>query len=159
MRSFLPFRCGVVAALIFFVVAAVVLPGCARQGFQNLRQATYPVEGQVTLDGNPVANATVVFKPVDPTNFKWRETPQAKTDAEGRFTVFTYESGDGAPTGEYRVGIAVLGGGDDEGGDQARRETSSVKIPQRYGDASTSGLTAKVESKPNVLVPFELSSR
>ncbi len=142
------------------VLALIALnPGCARQEFQNLRQATYPVTGAVMIDGLPVANATVVFKPVDPTNFKWRETPQAKTDAEGRFTVFTYETGDGAPAGEYRVGIAVLGGSDDEGGDQARRETSSVKIPPRYGDASTSGVTAKVEAKPNALVPFELSSR
>lgn len=124
-----------------------------------MRQPTHPVRGQVTLDGKPVANATIVFKPVDASKFKWREQPQAKSDAEGRFTVFTYESNDGAPAGDYRVGIAILAAAEDEGSDQVRRDTSAPKIPPRYGDAATSGLTAKVEAKPTELPPFELSSR
>ena len=106
MLSSLPCRCGSVLALV--LVCAPLLPGCAKQEFQNLRQATFPVRGQVTLDGKPVANATIVFKPVDASKFKWREQPQAKSDAEGKFTLFTYEANDGAPTGDYRVGIAIL---------------------------------------------------
>lgn len=124
-----------------------------------MRQPTHPVRGQVTLDGKPVANATIVFKPVDASKFKWREQPQAKSDAEGRFTVFTYESSDGAPAGDYRVGIAILAAAEDEGSDQVRRDATAPKIPARYGDAATSGLTAKVETKPTELPPFELSSR
>jgi hypothetical protein len=57
------------------------------------------------------------------------------------------------------VGIAVLGGGDDEGGDQVRRDKSAAKVPARYADASTSGLTSTVEAKPNTLPTFELSGR
>ena len=157
MLSSAPRLCPGVLALV--VALALLLPGCAKQEFQNIRQPTHAVQGQVTLDGKPVANATIVFKPVDATKFKWREQPQAKSDAEGRFTVFTYEANDGAPAGEYRVGIAVLGGGDDEGGDQVRRDTSAAKVPARYADASTSGITTTVEAKPNTLPTFELSGR
>ena len=57
------------------------------------------------------------------------------------------------------MGIAVLGGGDDEGGDQVRRDTSAAKVPARYADASTSGITTTVEAKPNTLPTFELSGR
>lgn len=158
MLSFAPRRCPCVSAL-FLVVVPALLSGCAKQEFQNLRQPTHAVQGQVTLDGKPVANATIVFKPVDAAKFKWREQPQAKSDAEGRFTVFTYEANDGAPAGDYKVGIAVLAAAEEEGSDQVRREKAAVKIPARYGDAATSGLTAKVEAKPTELPPFELTSR
>lgn len=157
MLSSLPRRCGSVLALV--LLGAALLPGCAKQEFQNLRQSTFPVRGQVTLDGKPVANATIVFKPVDASKFKWREQPQAKSDAEGRFTVFTYEANDGAPAGDYRVGIAILAAAEDEGSDQVRHEKGAVKIPARYGDAATSGLTARVEAKPTELATFELTSR
>jgi len=157
MRSPAPRRCPGISALA--LVLALVLPGCAKQEFQNLRQPTHAVQGQVMLDGKPVANATIVFKPVDTAKFKWREQPQAKSDAEGRFTVFTYEANDGAPAGDYKVGIAILAAAEEEGSDQVRREKAAVKIPARYGDAATSGLAAKVEAKPTELPPFELTSR
>ena len=157
MLSSAPRRCPGDSA--FVLVLALLLPGCIKQEFQNLRQPTHAVQGQVTLDGEPVANATIVFKPVDVAKFKWREQPQAKSDAEGRFTVFTYEANDGAPAGDYRVGIAILAAAEEEGSDQVRREKAAVKIPARYGDAATSGLAAKVEAKPTELPPFELSSR
>jgi hypothetical protein len=141
--------------LLLIVVAA----GCGQSDFGNVRQPTFPVQGKVTLDGKPLPGATIVFKPLDPARFKWRETPQAKTDQDGQFTVFTYASDDGAPAGEYRVGIAVLGGGDDEGGDQVRRDASAAKLPASYADAATSGLTTNVEAKPNTLPTFELTGR
>jgi len=157
MLSPAPRRCPGISALA--LALALVLPGCAKQEFQNLRQPTHAVQGQVMLDGKPVANATIVFKPVDAAKFKWREQPQAKSDAEGRFTVFTYEANDGAPAGDYKVGIAILAAAEEEGSDQVRREKAAVKIPARYGDAATSGLAAKVEAKPTELPPFELTSR
>lgn len=141
------------------VCALTALAGCGRSEFQGLKQRTYPVTGEVLLDGRPLEGATVVFKPVDPSDFKWREQPQARSDAEGRFTLFTYAAGDGAPAGEYRVGIAVLGSSDDEGGDQVRRATGNAKPHPRFGDAMTSGLNATVETRATVLPPFELSSR
>lgn len=136
-----------------------VLSGCGRGEFQGLRQRTFPVTGEVRLDGRPLAGATIVFKPVDSSAFKWREQPQARSDAEGRFTLFTYAAGDGAPAGAYRVGIAVVGSSDDEGGDQVRREPGAAKPHPRFSDATTSGLTATVGTGATALPPFELSSQ
>ncbi len=155
----MPLACPSPARFLRAVGVVALVAGCSRGEFKNLKQPTFPVTGEVRLDGKPLAGATIVFKPVDTTKFKWREQPQATSNGEGRFTVFTYSTGDGAPVGEYRVGIAVLGAGDDEGGDQVRRDTRAAKVPPRYATAETSGLSARVEPKPNVLVPFELSSR
>lgn len=147
------------AGRVLLIGLAVLVAGCSRSEFKDLKQPTFPVSGEVRLDGKPLVGATIVFKPVDASKFKWREQPQAKSDAEGKFAVFTYASGDGAPSGDYRVAIAVLGASDDEGSDQVRRDPAAARLPARYGDAATSGVTAKVEPKPTTLPPFELSSR
>ena len=148
-----------VAETLVAIGTLTALVGCGRSEFQGLKQRTFPVTGEVRLDGRPLAGATVVFKPVDASAFKWREQPQARSDAEGRFTVFTYAAGDGAPAGEYRVGVAVVGSSDDEGGDQVRFDPAAAKPHPRFGDATTSGLTATVGTSATVLPPFELSSQ
>lgn len=141
------------------VGALLLVAGCSRGEFKDLKQPTFPVTGEVRLDGQPLAGATIVLKPVDASKFKWREQPQATSDAAGKFAVFTYTTGDGAPAGDYRVGIAVLGASDDEGSDQVRRDAAAARLPARYGDAATSGITAHVDAKATALPPFELSSR
>jgi len=75
-------------------LAAAGILGCSKS---LPIQPTYQVTGQVTVDGKPVPGATLVFHAVDATNFKWQEMPQGRTDAEGKFTLTTYETGDGAP--------------------------------------------------------------
>ncbi len=63
------------------------------------RPPLFPVHGQVVFSsGEPVREATIEFVPADAS-----PSPRGKTDAEGRFTLGTYESEDGAPAGEYRV--------------------------------------------------------
>lgn len=143
-----------IRAAIILVIAGTV-SGCS-DGLP--RQATYKVTGQVTLDGKPVPGATLVFHPIDASKFKWQERPQAKTDDQGNFTVTTYQMGDGAPAAEYRVGIAVLAGGDDEGNDQQKR-SKQVRLPQKYASHETSGVTAKVEARETRLEPFALRSK
>ena len=147
------------ARRVLLAGAAALVAGCAKPEFKNLKQPTFPVRGEVRLDGKPLAGATIVLKPVDASKFKWREQPQATSDAEGKFVVFTYTAGDGAPSGDYRVGIAVLGASEDEGSDQVRRDLAAARLPAKYGDAATSGITAKVDPKATELPVFELSSR
>ena len=69
----------------------------------------------VTLDGQPVADAGVMFLPVDS-----REGPPASgtTDAEGRFTLITANRPEGAPIGSHRVAIS---------------KDEATAIPQQYG--------------------------
>ena len=63
---------------------------------------TYPVSGQVLLNGVPVEGATVGFSPVD-----GGQSARGRTDANGNFTLRTFFSvnfdDEGALGGEHRV--------------------------------------------------------
>lgn len=121
------------------------------------QQKTYPVSGQVLFEGLPVKGLTIVFRPLDSTNFKWQEQPQAITGDDGKFVIRTYSSDDGAPAGDYQVGVALLDPVDEEGGDQVKRRADAMMIPNRYADPATSGLRVKIEPKANQLEPFRLT--
>lgn len=130
--------------------------GC---GSASIQQPTYPASGVVTLDGKPVKNALVVLHAIDKSKFKWDEVPQGTTDEQGRFSLFTYAADDGAPAGEYKVGIAVMGAAEEDGSDQVKHERLSVKIPTRYANAETSGIKVTIEKQKTTLEPFALSSK
>jgi hypothetical protein len=87
-------------SLLILATFPVVLASC-RSG----RKAVYPVRGRV-LDaaGKPAEGVLVIFHPVgdeddDPNK------PRGYTDAEGYFSLTTYEQGDGAPEGNYAVTV------------------------------------------------------
>jgi hypothetical protein len=103
-----------------------------------------------------VKGLTVVLRPLDSTNFKWQEQPQAISGDDGKFVIRTYATDDGAPAGEYQVGIAMLDPVDEEGGDQVKRRSDALLIPAKYADPATSGLKVKIEPKSNQLEPFQL---
>lgn len=144
-----------VVRLAALAVAACAVAGCN----DSVKQKTYPASGRVLVDGKPVPGAMIVFHPVDPSAFKWDERPQGRSDTDGKFEVFTYQTGDGAPAGAYRVAIAVVATGDDDGNDQVRRARGRVAVPAKYGHQDKSGLTAKVEKGPTTLPPFDLAAK
>jgi hypothetical protein len=128
------------------IVAILAIAFAAGCGESNLQQPTFPVSGTLTYEGQPVAGATIVFHPTDKSKFKWDERPQAKTDADGKFTVFTYKPGDGAPAGDYKVAVALIVVGDD-GDDQVKRTKGKpASLPAKYADPAQSGLTATVSA-------------
>lgn len=78
-----------------------VLVGC---GQEDGRLDVRPTSGVVMRDGLPVPGATVVLNPAPGTAAAAAGLlPSAETDADGTFVVSSYESGDGAPAGEYSV--------------------------------------------------------
>lgn len=138
------------------IVAAITCPplmGCAK----GIQQPTVPVTGTVEYAGKPLAGATLVFHAVDKTKFKWKELPQAFTNADGTFAVRTYSSTDGAPPGEYDVGIAMIAPTQDEGSDQQRRQKGSTVIPSRYADHKTSGIRVTIGPKATNLPTISLA--
>jgi hypothetical protein len=131
-------------ALLFVLTAA----GCGDSGL-NLA----PVAGIVTLDGQPVAEAGIMFQPVDST---MGPPAYGATDADGRFELITANQ-PGAAIGEHRIAIS---------------KTESIAIPQRrglplyktkehipskYGNHESSGLTVTVEDDDNAF-KFDLTS-
>jgi len=125
------------------------------------RIKTYPVSGKVLVDGRPAAGARVVFHPIEGDEAFMRERPvDMATDADGGFELMTFEPGDGAPAGKYRVGIKWRGGGQGsmQSEDEGRRPRAGGRdrLGGRYANAQQSGLTAEVPPESEIV--FELST-
>lgn len=130
-----------------FVIALLLFPalaGCGDGPKGGPRITTYPIEGVVTVDGVPTEQIQVICHPVGES--KVPTGSAAYTDAEGKFSIGTYESGDGAPAGEYKLtfmwGKINLMTGRYEGPD---------KLNGRYSDVEKS--TFEVTVKENEKVP------
>jgi len=118
---------------------------------------THPVKGIVMFEGKPVADATITFTP--------KEGPpaRAKSDEEGRFTLSTYDTGDGAIAGEHTVSIVKLTGGTDsgdlassveQGGDPSKMGESNVKsaVPELYQTPQFSPLKFKIPHEGEIQI-------
>ena len=143
-------------ALSISVTLGFVLTGCP----SSSRPPTYRVTGTVTLQGKPVAGAAITFVPTGE-----GEAASAITDSEGKYALTTWEAGDGARPGEYRVKVSKQ---EQKAVDPAKmvqnlsieeeqkiyveskKATPPAKslLPRKYQDDQTSGLTHTVDKKP-----------
>src|SRR5262245_38294847 len=120
-------RVGSRAAFLGCALAVGALGGCG-----GARTTVYPVTGQVLVKGKPADGAFLVFHP---TGGGHKDTPRpyATADAGGTFRLTTYESGDGAPAGSYRVTVVWR---------PKPKSTIEAEGPDRrngrYGDAAKS---------------------
>ena len=104
--------------------------------------ATYPVQGIVTYQGQPVQNGSVVFRPEGSGN-----SARGVTDAQGEFTLSTYEKADGAVSGKHKVTVEVMQG---RGSAAPRRVLLEASpIPVKYADRETSPLEVVVKEGHN----------
>lgn len=87
--------CGKV--VIGVLASCSLLVGCGPAGVA----VTVPAAGSLTAAGVPIAGVNVTFTPVD------GRSATATTDAEGRFTLSTFASRDGAVPGRHRVTLSV----------------------------------------------------
>ena len=147
----------------WLLLAAVALfVGCAES--KPDRPKTYPVSGTVTYNGQPVADASLNFRIADGSSFA-----MARTDASGKYQLMTYEAGDGAVPGEYKIGITkyentatTSGPGMDDAEYASPKEEAEGGappknlLPEKYMNPETSGLTATVTEGPNT-ANFELT--
>ncbi len=82
------------------LITAICLLLCAcGEAKRSDRLPTVPVSGEITVDGQPAVGVEVGLISTDPATKGFR--PRAKTDENGKFQMTTYETGDGAPEGEY----------------------------------------------------------
>lgn len=130
------------SAMRFCLVASltgIALAGCSP------RLPT--VEGQVTLDGQSLENARIVFESPD------KATAVAKTDADGHYTLMTGAQ-PGAAAGSYSVAISAYKTAN--GG--AESPVPVLRTPKKYNTGQTSGLTADVQPGQNRDVDFHLQT-
>lgn len=152
----------------FFALLLLMVIGCGDG------HGLVPVAGQVTLDGQPVTQGRIDFFPTS------GRPSSGQLDAEGRYTLKTFEPGDGAKPGSYVVTVTsrqVSGGASEPeynsmeaelAGDVAnpedlkrkRAEPLKVKwlVPQKYSNRTSSGLTREVGSQGED-IDFQLQSK
>jgi hypothetical protein len=135
-------------------VLLTALSACASSGCGDGRAPTFPVSGQVLVNGKPAEGAFVVFHPKDGgEKEKNVPRPYATTNAEGKFQLTTYEEEDGAPAGNYRVSVVW------RPVPKSRLEAEGPdKLKGKYSNPATSGLDAEISKAPETaLKPFQLA--
>jgi hypothetical protein len=144
----------------FSLLAALCLAGLTGCGEGT---GTVPVTGTVTLDGQPLSGAAVVFAPP-------RDSPgtpaRGTTDASGNFALTTFAPKDGAIPATYDVGVSKTEGVEDApvlpedeaerdamltGAGMTAEEMMSMErrkpkslIPDKYANPKRSGISIEV---------------
>jgi hypothetical protein len=127
-----------------FLVLAV-LSGCSGGSGPKIA----PASGRVTYKGKPLPNADVAFAPVDGSR-----AAQGRTDANGRFTLGTLATNDGAIVGKHQASVMAYGPDrppkPGEGtGMPGETVHGDPVIPQKYFAKESSGLEYEVKSGRN----------
>ena len=167
---------GTLAAMVGAVLLSGSLVGC---GNSVDAPATYKTTGTVTLDGAPVAGATVTFAPRQ--RDEGVKEAYAITGDDGTYNLETNIPGsgkvEGAVPGTHRVTVSKVenpetkdqGSGDYYSGDYVpagvmggnpneKAEGPTYLVPEKYSAPGTSGLTADVTTEGPNTFDFALTS-
>ncbi|QJX01145.1 hypothetical protein [Frigoriglobus tundricola] len=153
-------RGATIVPAVFAVLSVPFLSGCDGP---PPRQKVYTVTGRVLARGAPAGHAKVFLVPLGDDRDALR--PRATTAEDGTFAVTTYEPSDGAPAGDYAVGITWRGPRkgqetvtepDPAAKDFGKDESRFDYFKNRYRDPKTSGLKIKVDAGATVLPDFDL---
>lgn len=134
-------------------VALAITAGCSNE---PPGPPTYPLTGTVTLDGEPLEAADVVFSPSPGSGGK---AAQAMTDAEGKFEVSTHVGGGnykvGVLPGSYGVTISKL---ESVGERESMGAPPKNLLPSEYDNPRDPKWTIEVSAEPKQ-ANFELNSK
>jgi hypothetical protein len=144
-------------APIYFVLtglAALTLCSCSKK--QDFGKETFPVKGQVYVDGQPAARLSVSLNNVNGVDLSaaYPALPTAITKEDGTFEISTFVGGDGAPAGEY---TATFLWGKPEG---LSIDTDIDKLKGRYADPKRSQIKLTVtEGQPTDMGRIDLKTK
>ena len=139
----------------FVALSFLALVGCGGGPDDAVELA--PVSGIVTVKGQPKADLNVTFYPES-----GGRPATGITGPDGKFTLSTYNTGDGAPVGTNKA--AITGGSTDaqygpdgppqpgQPGYEAWMAQQTSKVDAKYADPEKSGLvyTVTADGLPNV---------
>lgn len=134
------FRLCMLPLLIVTGMSVALIGGCGSQ--------LPTVQGVVTLDGQPLSDARVVFESPD------RPMAVATTDDNGRYDVMTGTQR-GMAAGNYQVAVSAYETRD--GGSES--PVPILSTPKRYNSAQTSGLSVEISPGRHTDVNFQLESK
>jgi hypothetical protein len=148
-------------APLSFALAAIMVCGCS----SSTRPPTYQVSGTVTLKGQPLEGATVVFVPTEGAS---QQAATGITDASGKFKLSTFTGDDGAQEGDYRIKVSKFDvkkptkeeqqkyiSMEEEQkmqfGDEKPTPPAKNLLPPKYANEATSGFTYTVKKGQNTV--------
>ena len=124
--------------LAAFMLACMI--GCGGPGLNE-------VTGTVTLDGDPLPDAMVIFTPMT-----GGRPAAGKTDAQGKYELVFSRDASGALTGEHVVEISTA---EEKTNDDGTVEITPEVVPAKYNLKTE--LRATIEEGPNTF-DFDLDS-
>lgn len=130
---------------ILFVVALVV--GCSQAG----SAPTSKVTGTITHKGTPLAGVSVTFTPDE------GRPGTGTTDAQGRYSITTFQLNDGAVPGRHRVTVAPGGETPMPQSPQEAAQGPAAPFASKYMQLDKTDLTAQVESGKSNQFDFDLT--
>lgn len=127
-------------ALAFLTFVAATL-GCGN------KHGTVPVSGTVTVNNQaPPGPGTVLFTVVEPAEGFPNRPSMAKFDTTGKYSVTTYDPGDGLLPGSYKVAVECY-----ETPPNMDGKPVKSYIDEKYIKPATSGLELTVEPKSKAI--------
>lgn len=145
--------------LILITIGGTACSSSNEDKWTKQRPQTFPASGTVTLEGQPLEGATVIFR----SNSEQPQAAVGRSDKAGKFELRTFEDGDGAIAGEHIVSITcVKTEGPPEGTnlDETNVVIREISlIPEKYGDPKKSGLTASVGPDQENQFTFDLKKK
>ena len=111
MGAVMAYRMIRIRVLVLLMVIGTAATACNQT--PEGRLPVYSVKGKVLYKGSPLVAALVVFEKDGGTATGTNQAPNAgpvramgRTGADGSFELMTYQGNDGAPAGDYLVGIS-----------------------------------------------------
>lgn len=146
--------------LLFFALLGILatVPACGGGAIK-----TEGVSGVVTLDGEPLPNATVYFTPVDKTSGAQQSVGRTNEAGEYKLQTLLGKADAGTTPGDYVVTIDCVdevetgGTTTNDDGEEVPEMEEIQRVPSRYLNGETSGLTATVVKGSNTF-NFDLTS-
>lgn len=129
--------------------------GCKKSGLEMI-----PIHGDISYNGAPLLNVTqgiVRYSPKEGGTAAREATGRIQPD--GTFVLTTFKGGDGVVAGEYNITVTansspMLTRAQTESG--VKHDAPKSMIPEKYRNASTSGLSDSVNSSHSGVKKIEL---
>ncbi len=131
--------------LALLTVTLVAGGGCG--GATAPTERLVPVSGTITLDGKPLAGATIMFWPDSAKGNQTTSQPYAEADSQGRYQLLLGIGKDkhsGSPLGWYRVIVEAW----DLPKGKSSNHPPKLLSPQVYADPKKSPLAVEVIETP-----------
>jgi len=137
----------VTSTLLLTVPAILVLQGC---GGEEWHADTYPAHGRITINGEAPEGAVIELHSSGGEQPDVRNSrPWGIVQADGTFTLSTYETGDGAPLGHYAVLIRWP--------PDVSQPSFADRLGGAYSTTQKSKWSVTIEAGENELAPIDIT--